>query len=46
MADLRIKPNDVEVDGPEVMKCLKTIDHEDEMTYWIEGEEDAAILGA
>ena len=40
MANLRIEPNYVEVESA-VMKCLKTIDHEDQVTYWIAGKEDA-----
>ena len=41
MADLHSEPSYLEVDGPAVMKCIKTINHEGKVTYWAKGEDDA-----
>ena len=39
-ADLRIEPAYVEVKSA-VLKCNKSVDYEDKVTYWIEVEEDS-----
>ena len=41
MADLHTEPSYLEVDGPAVMKCIKTINDEGKVTYWTKGEDDA-----
>ena len=41
MADLHTEPSYLEVDGPAVMKCIKTINDEAKVTYWAKGEDDA-----
>ena len=38
VADLRIQPPILEVESG-ALKCLKSVDFEDKVTYWIEGEE-------
>ena len=41
MADLHTEPNYLEVEGPAVMKCIKTINHLGKVTYWAKGKDDA-----
>ena len=41
MADLHTEPSYLEVDGPAVMKFIKTINDEGKVTYWAKGEDDA-----
>ncbi len=40
MADIHSGYSRLEVDGPAVMKCIKSI-HEGKVTYWAKGEDDA-----
>ena len=40
MADIHSEYSRLEVDGPAVMKCIKSI-HEGKATYWAKGEDDA-----
>ena len=40
-ADLRVEPTYVDVEPNTVMKCIKTVDYQDKVTYWIEGMEDS-----
>ena len=41
MADIHSEYSRLEVEGPAVMKCIKTINHEGKVTYWAKGEDDA-----
>ena len=40
MADIHSEYSRLEVDGPAVMKCIKSI-HEGKATYWAKGEDGA-----